>query len=63
MKRFFYFFGLILLSLLTAPNSRADDTLSEVVRCMQSDKAVRLAYQENRTLELMDQPWQGSGYL
>jgi hypothetical protein len=63
MKRPFYFFGLILLSLLTAPNSRADDTLSEVVRRMQSDKAVRIAYRENRTLELMDQPWQGSGYL
>jgi hypothetical protein len=56
-------FGLILLSLLAASDGRADDTLSEVIRRMQSDKGGRIAYRENRTLELMDRPWQGSGYL
>lgn len=30
---------------------------------MKSDTAVRIAYTETRTLELMETSWQGSGYL
>lgn len=63
MKQPFYFIGLILLLLSAACSSRADDTLSQVMQRMRSDQAVRIAYREQRTLELMDQPWQGSGYM
>ncbi len=41
----------------------ADDSFSGVIQRMKSDVAVKITYQETRTLELMDQPWQGSGYM
>lgn len=42
---------------------RADDSLSALMQRMRSEQAVRIAYQETRTLALMEQPWRGSGYM
>ena len=41
----------------------AEDSLSAVMQRMKTDSAVKIVYQETRTLELMDQPWLGSGYM
>jgi len=41
----------------------ADDAISVLMQRMKSDTAVKISYQENRTLELFDQPWQGSGNM
>jgi len=41
----------------------AENPLSALMQSMKSDTAVRMAYQETRTLELMEKPWKGSGYL
>ncbi|WP_341326817.1 hypothetical protein [Methylotuvimicrobium sp. KM2] len=56
-------FLLLLPFFLSAKAAHAVDTEWEVMQRMQSDTAVRIAYQETRILELIDQPWQGSGYL
>jgi len=41
----------------------ADDSISALMKRMHSDVAVKISYQENRTLELFDQSWQGSGNM
>ncbi|MDD5276952.1 MAG: outer membrane lipoprotein carrier protein LolA [Methylovulum sp.] len=51
------------LAALFANEAYAETPLSALMRSMKSDAAVRMAYQETRTLELMDKPWKGSGYL
>lgn len=56
-------FGLIALLSLIVNIGHAEDTLSALMHRMQSDTAVRIAYRETRTLELMERPWQGSGYM
>ena len=43
--------------------SYAEDSVAQLMQRMKTDTAVKIAYQETRTLELMDQPWQGSGYM
>lgn len=43
--------------------SYADETLTQLMERMKTDSTVKMAYQETRTLELMDHPWQGSGYM
>ena len=55
--------GLMLIPFLAGNISHADDSLSALMQRMKSNTAVRIAYQETRTLELMAQPWQGSGYM
>ncbi|MDD5462357.1 MAG: outer membrane lipoprotein carrier protein LolA [Methylococcales bacterium] len=55
--------GLLLILLLAGNSSRADDSLPALMQRMKSDTAVRIAYQETRKLELMEQPWRGSGYM
>lgn len=56
-------FASMLISFMAVNISRADDSLAALMQRMKSDTAVRIAYQETRTLELMEKPWQGSGYL
>ena len=56
-------FGLMFLASLMANAGHAEDTLSALMQRMQSNTAVRIAYRETRTLELMERPWQGSGYM
>ncbi|MGR9115352.1 MAG: LolA family protein [Gammaproteobacteria bacterium] len=51
------------LTVLVADVGYAEDTLSSLMQRMQSSTAVRIAYRETRTLELMERPWQGSGYM
>jgi hypothetical protein len=58
-----YAFSLMFIALIAGNSSHADDLLSALMQRMKSDKAVRVAYQETRTLELMAQPWKGSGYM
>jgi len=58
-----YALGLMLVSCLAGTIVRADDSLSALMQRMKSDQAVRVAYQETRTLELMEKPWKGSGYM
>ena len=41
----------------------ADESLAEVMARMKPDSAVKIHYRETRYLELLDKPWQGSGYL
>lgn len=55
--------GLLIIPFLLGSSCRADDSLSALMERMKSDQAVRVAYQETRTLELMAQPWKGSGYM
>ncbi len=43
--------------------SYANDSLAQLMQRIKTDTAVKMSYQEIRTLELMDQPWQGSGYM
>ena len=63
MKPRVYFFGIAILTFMMAPCAGAVDTLYQIMQRMQSDKAVRISYRETRTLELMDKPWHGSGYM
>lgn len=57
-------FSLLLMIIgFVANDSIAKDSLSTLMQRMQSETAVKIAYQETRILELMDQPWQGSGYM
>ena len=58
-----YALGAMFIAFLAGNSSRADDSLSALMQRMKSDKAVRVAYQETRMLELMEQPWKGSGYM
>ncbi|MGR9105681.1 MAG: LolA family protein [Gammaproteobacteria bacterium] len=53
----------VLVALLPAASGRADDSFAAVIQRMQTNEAVQIAYRETRKLELMDQPWHGSGYL
>jgi len=48
---------------LTANDLIAEDSVSSLMQRMESETAVKIAYQETRMLELMEQPWQGSGYM
>ena len=62
VKRYFSIFLLSLIG-LAANDSVAEDSLSTLMQRMKSGTAVKIAYQETRILELMEQPWQGSGYM
>ena len=54
----------IILFLIAISNaSFAEDSVSSLMQKMQKNKAVKMAYQEIRTLELMDKPWHGSGFM
>ena len=48
---------------LTANDLVAEDSVSSLMHRMKSQTAVKISYQETRILELMEQPWQGSGYM
>ena len=63
VKKYSLKFGVLFLVALVADVGYAEDTLSALMQRMKSDKAVRIAYRETRTLELMEQPWRGSGYM
>lgn len=52
----------LLMVLLTA-DVNAEDSIETLMRTMKSNAAVKMAYQEIRSLELMDKPWHGSGYM
>ncbi|WP_305909404.1 outer membrane lipoprotein carrier protein LolA [Methylomarinum sp. Ch1-1] len=58
-----YCLSLALTPFLVGNSVHADDTLAALMQRMKSDTAVRVAYQETRTLALMEQPWHGSGYM
>ena len=55
--------SLVLNLLLFNQQVIAEDYLSAVMARMQHQSAVKIRYKEIRHLELMDEPWQGSGYL
>lgn len=57
------FSGLILAGVLMTQAAYAEDSLVTVMQSMQSEQPVKIAYQEIRRLELMDEPWFASGYL
>jgi outer membrane lipoprotein-sorting protein len=38
-------------------------TLSSLMKAIKSQEATRIAYEEVKTLELMDEPWEGSGFM
>lgn len=38
-------------------------TLASLMQGMKSEEATRIAYTEVKTLELMDEPWEGSGFM
>ena len=41
----------------------SEDTLASVMRRMQPESTVKIAYREIRYLELMQEPWQASGFM
>ena len=49
--------------LIISGNSVANDSLAELMQRMKSEAPVKIAYKETRILELMDQPWLGSGFM
>ena len=53
---------LVLILFMISP-VYAGDSLSALMQRMQSEVAVKINYQEIRTLELFDQAWQGSGHM
>lgn len=53
---------LVLILFMISP-VYAGDSLSALMQRMQSEVAVKINYQEIRTLELFDQDWQGSGHM
>lgn len=59
------YLSLLLMSItaLMLSDSRADESLNSLLQGMRADTAVRIAYRETRTMALLEQPWQGSGYL
>jgi len=57
LQLFMMFFSLV------SHNVNAEDSLTTLMQKMQSDTAIKTVYQEIRTLELMDKPWHGSGYM
>jgi hypothetical protein len=56
------YIGLLLLFLISS-SSHSRETLQAVLKRMHTQTAVKLAYQEQKNLELIDQPWQGEGFL
>jgi outer membrane lipoprotein carrier protein LolA len=56
------FLVLCLMGILQG-NVYAKDSLAAVIARMKTDTAVRIKYQEIRHLELMADPWHGSGYM
>lgn len=56
-----YFFAIF--AMIISSVGHAEDSLSALMQKVKSESAVKIAYQEIRTLELMDQPWHGSGYM
>lgn len=49
--------------LIISNNSVANDSLAELMQRMEFEAPVKIAYKETRILELMDQPWLGSGFM
>jgi len=58
-------FTLIFLLIVIAVNQDcyAEDSLSTVIQRIKTDTAIKIGYQETRSLELMDKPWVGTGYM
>jgi len=56
-------FILLLLIGLTINSAYAKESLTSLMQGMKSETATRIAYKETRILELMDQPWEGSGFM
>jgi hypothetical protein len=55
---------LVLCSLvLQVSTGYAQDTLESVMLRMKPQSLIKIHYQETRYLELLDQPWKGSGYF
>jgi Outer membrane lipoprotein carrier protein LolA-like len=51
------------LFLATIGNVYAEDTLSSLMQKLKSTPTARVAYLETRKMQLMTEPWHGSGYL
>lgn len=56
-------FILLVLYLCSLSVSFAEDDLTSLMQSLKTDKAVKIAYKEIRHLELLDQPWNGSGFM
>lgn len=53
----------VILIVLLINNAYAQDSLSALMQRMHSDSAVKMSYQQTRTMELFDQVWHGNGYM
>lgn len=65
-KQFFNKSQRFILSLLiyfSINTAFAEESLTSLMQGMKSETATRIAYKETRTLELIDQPWEGSGFM
>ncbi len=58
-----YQLSVLFISLSLSFPGSAEDSLSSVLARMNPKKAVRIRYQETRHMEMLAEPWQGSGYL
>ncbi len=54
---------LLFLLFFSLKVSSAEDALTALMQSMKTDTAVKISYQEIRNLQLMEQPWNGSGYM
>lgn len=61
MNKLSLFFGFCLSVISNL--SFSEDSVSALMQQLQSDEAIKMAYQEIRTLELIDRPWHGSGFM
>ncbi len=52
----------LIFTVFTEPTF-SEDTLAAVLKRMQPEFAIKIPYQETRYLELMQEPWQASGFL
>jgi len=51
------------LFLASVGNSYAEETLSSLMQKLKSTPKAKVAYEETRKMQLMSEPWKGSGYL
>lgn len=56
-------FGFLLWGASCCSAVSANQSVSELMQIMQSETAVRITYQETRTMALFAEAWQGSGYM
>jgi hypothetical protein len=56
-------FAVASLLMVTVSTCNAEETLSSLMQTLKATPKAKVAYQETRKMQLMTEPWHGSGYL